>query len=87
MQVKSCWLIEGGMIYRPHWIGPCCTSTVIAPWFYGGDDMERIRNGYVPTLEEIMEKRRKLFEQVNDPNSQIVCQKCAYLLREEYGRC
>jgi sulfatase maturation enzyme AslB (radical SAM superfamily) len=83
MKVKSCWLIEGGMAYRPHWIGGCCTSTAIAPFFYEGEAMESIKRGRVPTLDEIVGKRKELFEKANDPKSGIPCLKCAYLVDKE----
>jgi uncharacterized Fe-S cluster-containing radical SAM superfamily protein len=83
MKVKSCWLIEGGMAYRPHWIGGCCTSTAIAPFFFEGEAMESIKRGHVPTLDEIAGKRKELFEKANDPTSGIPCLKCAYLVEKE----
>jgi sulfatase maturation enzyme AslB (radical SAM superfamily) len=83
MKVKSCWLIEGGMAYRPHWIGGCCTSTAIAPFFYEGAELEEIKKGRVPRLEEIVAKRRQLFEKANDPNSGIPCLQCGYLVEKD----
>lgn len=83
MKVKSCWLLESGMAYRPHWIGGCCTSTAIAPFFFEGEAMEPIKRGRVPTLDEIVEKRKELFAKANDPSSGIPCLKCAYLVEKE----
>ncbi len=83
MKVKSCWLIEGGIVYRPHWIGACCSSTALAPFYYEGAELEEIKKGRVPPLEEIVAKRKQLFEMANDPQSGIPCLKCGFLVEKD----
>jgi organic radical activating enzyme len=75
--------MEGGMAYRPHWIGGCCTSTAIAPFFYEGAELDEIKKGHVPSLEELVAKRRRLFEKANDPSSGIPCLECGYLIEKD----
>jgi organic radical activating enzyme len=71
------------MVYRPEWIGGCCTSTTMAPFFYEGAAMEPIYAGHVPSLDEIIQKREELFARANDPHSGISCLKCAFLVEKD----
>jgi len=80
--VKSCSRIESGLRLAFDGVKACTFSTgaVEAPLYWEADKIP-------PNLtkEMIVEKRRQLFERLNDPNdNDLLCRKCTHWVEKEY---
>lgn len=69
--VKTCSRLESGLRLGPDAIRPCVFSVFESPIYWDADD---VPNSI--TKADIVEKRKRLFGQLNDDHSDIVCKKC-----------
>ncbi len=69
--VKSCYKLESGLRLGPEAIRACCYSVIVSPSYYEAEN--------VPldiSKEQLVSKRRELFDMLNDDISDISCKKC-----------
>jgi wyosine [tRNA(Phe)-imidazoG37] synthetase (radical SAM superfamily) len=77
--VKTCSRIESGLRLGPDGIRACCFSVMVSPFYWTVDEAE----GLEITREMIVDKRKELFQKLNDDHSDISCKKC---LKVEYKK-
>ncbi|AKD25231.1 Organic radical activating enzyme [Polynucleobacter duraquae] len=80
--VKSCSRIESGLRLAHDGVRACTFSTgaVEAPNYWGPDEIPLNL-----TKQMIVDKRRALFERLNDPNdNDFLCRKCTHWVEKEY---
>ena len=70
--VKSCQKLESGLRVGPEGVCACCLGVIQSPLYWTPEEAATM----TITKEMIMEKRKWLFNQLNDPNSDIACKRC-----------
>lgn len=79
--VKSCSRIESGLRLGPDGIRACCFSVMVSPFYWTSDEAGKLNI----TKEMIIEKRKHLFEQLNDEHSDISCKHCLKVEKKRYA--
>ena len=78
-KVKTCPRIESGLRLGPDAVRPCVFSVFESPIYWPAEE--------VPspiTKADIVDKRKRLFEQLNDQTSDIVCKTCLKVETKAY---
>lgn len=70
--VKSCRRLESGLRFGPEGVRACQFGAIASPIYWDGDEASQL----MISKEMIIEKRRALFEMLNDSNSEISCKHC-----------
>lgn len=70
--VKSCRRLESGLRFGPDAIHACCLGPVISPPYWSAAEARE----QTITKEMVIEKRKALFEMLNDDCSDISCKRC-----------
>ena len=70
--VKSCRKLESGLRFGQEGLHACQLGPFSAPLYWTGDDMADMEI----TKSMIVEKRRELFDKLNDDHSDVVCKEC-----------
>jgi len=71
--VKSCTRIESGLRLGYDGVRSCCFGILVAPIFWTASQA----NGTKISHDEIIEKRRQLFDELNSGPSDLVCNRCS----------
>ena len=78
--VKSCRKLESGLRLGQEGIHACQLGPFCSPLYWSADEASHIRI----TKEMIVEKRRALFQQLNDRQSAIACKHCHMVRTKRY---
>lgn len=79
--VKSCEKLESGLLFGYEGIGACCMGPIVSPLYWSAE--EASRTGI--TKEMIIEKRKWLFQLLNDNRSDISCKRCDWVVTKRHG--
>jgi hypothetical protein len=71
--VKSCPKLESGLRFGPEGVRACQLGPFAAPVYWNADEAAVLDI----TKEMIVKKRQHLFEDLNDPDKDVICKKCA----------
>ena len=77
--VKSCPRIESGLRLGPEAVKACCFSIIQSPEYWNSSEIPT-----KITKDDIIEKRKELFEKLNDDVSDISCKNCAKVETKKY---
>ncbi len=78
--VKSCRKLESGLRLGQEGIHACQLGPFCAPLYWSADEASRIKI----TKEMIVEKRKELFQRLNDTYSDLACKKCHMVMTKRY---
>lgn len=70
--VKSCPKLESGLRFGPEGVRACQLGPFAAPVYWGAKEAAALDI----TKEMIVNKRRQLFDMLNDPDKDVICKKC-----------
>lgn len=79
--VKSCGRLESGLRLGQEGIHACQLGQLSSPIYWSADEASRIKI----TKEMIIEKRKWLFELLNDDHSDISCKGCSLVRTKRYS--
>jgi len=79
--VKSCRRLESGLRLGPEGLRACQLGSFAAPVFWSAEETAQLDI----TKEMIIEKRRWLFEMLNDEHSDITCKGCQMVQKKCYS--
>lgn len=79
--VKSCTRIESGLRLGYDGVRSCCFGILVAPIFWTASQA----NGTKISHDEIIEKRRQLFDELNSGPSDLVCNRCSKVELKKYA--
>jgi hypothetical protein len=71
--VKTCSKLQSGLRFGPEGVRACQLGPFAAPVYWTEEEASKLQ----VTKEMIVEKRRQLFEALNDDHSDIICKKCS----------
>ncbi|MDB4264752.1 radical SAM protein, partial [bacterium] len=78
--VKSCRKLESGIRLGQEGIHSCQIGPFCSPLFWSGDEVSKIKI----TKDMIVEKRKWLFQMLNDDHSDIACKHCHMVRAKRY---
>lgn len=70
--VKSCPKLEAGLRFGPEGVRACQLGPFAAPVYWSAKEAAALEI----TKEMIVDKRRQLFDALNDPDTDVICKKC-----------
>ncbi|MBT8342139.1 MAG: radical SAM protein [Desulfatitalea sp.] len=79
-KVKSCQKLESGLRLGQEGIHSCQIGPFCSPLFWTGDEVSQIQI----SKAMIVEKRKQLFQMLNDDHSDIACKHCQMVKRKSY---
>lgn len=71
--VKTCSKLESGLRFGPEGLRACQLGPFAAPVYWSEKELANT----TPTKQDIIEKRKFLFSQLNDDHTDVICKKCA----------
>lgn len=78
--VKSCRRLESGLRLGPEAIRACCLGPVVSPVYWYATEART----QVITKSMVIEKRKELFEMLNDDTSDISCKGCMSVVEKPF---
>lgn len=79
--VKSCHNLESGLRLGADGIRACCMGAIVSPLYWSPEEASQT----IITKEMIIEKRKWLFQLLNDESSDISCKRCNRVETKRYG--
>ena len=76
--VKSCPKLESGLRFGPEGVRACQLGPFAAPLYWTDEEARNLQ----VTHEMIVQKRRELFNKLNDDHSDVICKKCAMVVQK-----
>ena len=80
--VKSCWNLESGLRLGEDGVRACCMGALVSPLYWSPEQVATTEI----TKDKIIEKRKQLFDQLNDSLSDISCKHCLKVERKPYSQ-
>ncbi len=80
--VKSCPKLESGLRFGPEGVRACQLGPFAAPLYWTDDEAKSLH----VTHDMIIEKRRELFNKLNDNESDVICKKCAMVVQKPFAK-
>jgi len=71
-RVKTCRRLESGLRFGPEGVRACQFGAIASPIYWSAQEA----GGLTITKDMVVAKRKQLFEQLNDPNTEISCDHC-----------
>lgn len=79
--VKTCPKLESGLRFGPEGIRACQLGPFAAPLYWTESEAANLE----VTKEHIIEKRKALFEMLNDNHTDVICKKCSMVEHKKFS--